>query len=340
MKQNKEKGITLIALVITIIVLLILAGVAIATLTGDNGILTKAVRAKRNTEKASAKEKLQIEVMGSYGENGILDVDILKSNISAHIPEATMEGDTFPIAVTLEGKNFTVDADGNVEPAKPTVVISNIKLVDSTGTEVTDENRPEEGTEGYQASFKVILTEEGTINSVTFNGTIIEGTGGVYKIPVTENTTYKVSVNFTADGRTETKEGNVVIEELFKDPTPVEAGDIATNPDTFKKVIGGRVLNYGNTLKASDADGKQVNLDVDWKVLYATVDSDGAHIYLMADYVYGNQLLSLGEGFAFLKRDDYRGLLGGRCSALGGVYRFGYNEKVYAKSYIGVRPLE
>ena len=37
-----NKGITLIALVITIIVLLILAGVTIATLTGDNGILTKA----------------------------------------------------------------------------------------------------------------------------------------------------------------------------------------------------------------------------------------------------------------------------------------------------------
>ena len=41
-----NKGITLIALVITIIVLLILAGVTIATLTGDNGILTKAQNAK------------------------------------------------------------------------------------------------------------------------------------------------------------------------------------------------------------------------------------------------------------------------------------------------------
>ena len=54
----KNKGITLIALVITIIVLLILAGVTIATLTGDNGILTKAVTAKENTEKASTKERI------------------------------------------------------------------------------------------------------------------------------------------------------------------------------------------------------------------------------------------------------------------------------------------
>ncbi len=57
MKPNKEKGITLIALVITIIVLLILAGVAIATLTGDNGVLTKAVSAKEKTETARETEE-------------------------------------------------------------------------------------------------------------------------------------------------------------------------------------------------------------------------------------------------------------------------------------------
>ena len=48
-----QKGITLIALVITIIVLLILAGVSIATLTGQNGILTRAQDAKEQTEIAN-----------------------------------------------------------------------------------------------------------------------------------------------------------------------------------------------------------------------------------------------------------------------------------------------
>ena len=51
-----SKGITLIALVITIIVLLILAGVSIATLTGENGILTRAQEAKTNTEQAEEEE--------------------------------------------------------------------------------------------------------------------------------------------------------------------------------------------------------------------------------------------------------------------------------------------
>ena len=53
---DKNKGITLIALVITIIVLLILAGVTIATLTGPNGILTQAQEAKRKTEEAAQNE--------------------------------------------------------------------------------------------------------------------------------------------------------------------------------------------------------------------------------------------------------------------------------------------
>ena len=54
--RKKERGITLIALVITIIVLLILSGVSIAMLTGNNGILTQAQRAKEATEKAAKVE--------------------------------------------------------------------------------------------------------------------------------------------------------------------------------------------------------------------------------------------------------------------------------------------
>ena len=58
--MKNQKGITLIALVITIIVLLILAGVTIATLRGDNGILTQADAAKNNTNRAEAIEKINL----------------------------------------------------------------------------------------------------------------------------------------------------------------------------------------------------------------------------------------------------------------------------------------
>ena len=59
-KLKGQNGITLIALVITIIVLLILAAVSIATLTGENGILTRATEAKKNTGIGKEKEILQL----------------------------------------------------------------------------------------------------------------------------------------------------------------------------------------------------------------------------------------------------------------------------------------
>ena len=60
-KKLRNKGITLIALVITIIVLLILAGVSIAMLTGENGILTQAQNAKKETERAKIIEEVRLQ---------------------------------------------------------------------------------------------------------------------------------------------------------------------------------------------------------------------------------------------------------------------------------------
>lgn len=65
---EKSKGITLIALVITIIVLLILATVSITTLTGENGILTRASKAEKDTDIAETKEQIKLEVMGNLDE--------------------------------------------------------------------------------------------------------------------------------------------------------------------------------------------------------------------------------------------------------------------------------
>ena len=68
--NKKEKGITLIALVITIIVLLILAGVSISMLTGENGILSQAQNAKNRTKEAENEEVVKL----AYNEAQILNV--------------------------------------------------------------------------------------------------------------------------------------------------------------------------------------------------------------------------------------------------------------------------
>lgn len=77
--KNLERGITLIALVITIIVLLILAGVSIAMLTGENGILNKAIKARENTIDAQNYEN---SILSSY-ENVIDETINNNSNIES-----------------------------------------------------------------------------------------------------------------------------------------------------------------------------------------------------------------------------------------------------------------
>ena len=88
-KLKESKGITLIALVITIIVLLILAGVTIATLTGNNGILGKANEAKTKSDIVEVKEQAQLDISNwmaeriRNGEDTVLDDATVKSIIES-----------------------------------------------------------------------------------------------------------------------------------------------------------------------------------------------------------------------------------------------------------------
>ena len=111
-KLKESKGITLIALVITIIVLLILAGVTIATLTGDNGILKKAGDAKTQTEQAKADENLKIAIAGSYGTDGKLNLKDLKDNLKNQ--GILTNSNEFPLEVTVNGEKKKIDANGNI----------------------------------------------------------------------------------------------------------------------------------------------------------------------------------------------------------------------------------
>ena len=113
--KNKEKGITLIALVITIIVLLILAGVAIATLTGDNGILTKAVTAKENTEKANEDEMRRLtmlEAVSNIENKEYTDANGDTATIPAGFAVSQIQGEN-TVENTVENGLVIVDVNGN-----------------------------------------------------------------------------------------------------------------------------------------------------------------------------------------------------------------------------------
>ena len=116
-KSRRNKGITPVALVITIIVLLILAGVIIAMLTGENGMIVQAQKAKTQTEKATAKEKADLAIVASYDETGKINLEQLKNNlnniegIKTEIEDLT--DNSFPLEVIVDGKIVTIIKDRN-----------------------------------------------------------------------------------------------------------------------------------------------------------------------------------------------------------------------------------
>ena len=61
--------------------MLVLAAVSISMLTGDSGIVKNAQEAKENTQKSSVKEQIELEVLGSIGTSGKIEMSLLNKNL-------------------------------------------------------------------------------------------------------------------------------------------------------------------------------------------------------------------------------------------------------------------
>ena len=126
-KIKSTKGITLISLVVTIIILLILAGVTIATLMGNNGLINKASNAKTQTEIASIKEEIQTDILGKQTENeGNISDDSLKEILEKYGTLSEEEKLTDKTLTTTKGSYEIKVSDifngttVNDEPKNPT----------------------------------------------------------------------------------------------------------------------------------------------------------------------------------------------------------------------------
>ena len=118
MKNNK--GITLIALVITIIVLLILAGITIAMLTGENGILNNATKSKAINELGAAKDLVALkanEAMTSYFESTYVKTtspQYSNDNVRKAVCSAIEKMTNLPTGVSMPTKPSTTTTTNNV----------------------------------------------------------------------------------------------------------------------------------------------------------------------------------------------------------------------------------
>ena len=107
LQKKDEKGITLIALVITIIVLIILAGIAISMTIGDNGIFAKAKEAKRLQITAEAKEKIGTEILAAQVEAIERNEELEQAQVEDIISKyGTLQDDKDTII--LKDKGYTV----------------------------------------------------------------------------------------------------------------------------------------------------------------------------------------------------------------------------------------
>ena len=118
-KIVNEKGITLVALVITIIILLILAGIGIATLTGDNGLFARAKQAKEKTVEGQLREEIVMAIQYIQAEelpkgNKVTLETLVDGQLESKLKDITAELEGNEINGEYKDYEYTIDSNLNV----------------------------------------------------------------------------------------------------------------------------------------------------------------------------------------------------------------------------------
>ena len=176
MREN-NRGITIIALVVTIIVLLILAGISIAAITGDNGIINKSDEARIETEIATYKEQLEVIKHGEYADDYTINLDDFLDKYAKAVQEDKM---------FREAKEVTADHENKV-----VIVVTK----EGYRFEVTIEDTTYVGNEDGEGNTEVDISKV----KITITSTPENWTRDKVKVKITSNVT-RVSKEYSIDG--------------------------------------------------------------------------------------------------------------------------------------------
>ena len=200
---RKNKGITLVALVVTIVILLILAGVSLNLVLGENGIVRRANEARSKTRIASDEEAVQMAVFGI-----MLDGDLTAQKLEDELNktrngEFTISEADGVITVSFNGgKSFEVDkTTGAVALVGPSITVTDLAVVESssgTGTAIEGARSVSDLTKKLYIRFKASIND-GEITSVTSTSGTVEKKGEYYVMEISENGTYTFALAGTED---------------------------------------------------------------------------------------------------------------------------------------------
>ena len=247
---------------------MILAGVSINTVLGDDGIIQKAKEAAETTRRASAEEEMNRLVLEyELAKSDENFEDFLQEKINeGRINGATDNGDgTITITKKVEGKDYTITVK---KPAAstPSVKVGAIRVVsDSTGT----------GSSLGEAS-----TRKGTTLYIMIESSISGGTTTVSpEVPyaVTENGTYKFTVTGTVNGTTYTKEVSVTVNQFknsILEDINIKIGDSVnyTYDSAGSYTLSSTYSGYSSNQTIAQTTG------LTWKVLNVDKENDTVDI--------------------------------------------------------------
>ena len=250
---KNEKGITLVALVITIVILLILAGISISALT-NQGLFGKAKEAESKSKMADARELIVLTLnewhMDNVSNGTTIDFFLNQKVIDNEIDSFESGDDEGTYNIYKNGYVLTVDSKGNIvediQKAGPKPKIQNIKITTKDGVEVTD-NSVKIGTPlviNFDSSI-----ENGTIKSVT------------PAVPYTTNgteTEVKFVIIGTVDGIDYKKTLTVSIKKKYKE---------AFNGTTVEEAIRyGYELSSSKNIELRDEKNNKIVIPAGFKV--------------------------------------------------------------------------
>ena len=229
--KKRQKGITLIALVVTIVVLLILAGITISLVFGSNGVIQKAQDSKEQTKIGEMREKLEMAKVPVYADgNGSYKVQDYWGRIESEglIADKTVDiidnkDGTYEVTTT-PGYVFEITVEPNKEIAENVIIGEcigkgenlsiGIRVVKNTTNSIEIEVVRAEGASNFKYSIKKQGEEYGAAEEKSETRHVFSG--------LTQGGIYTIKVETTKDGKQQIVEKTVQVGEI---PLAIE-GDV------------------------------------------------------------------------------------------------------------------